>query len=1127
MVVEAPMPTNAKVGKLRALGSSSAAWRRWSLTVLAFAVVLVLFEAAPVFAATPAPGFTIDSFAAPTNFSANDNEDCVSTVSQQKPLCDAYEVTVINAGSKPTEEGSEVTLTDTLPAGLTVQKVAFFWSGVGRLGLEVGEHQKVTENTDLNETFPGVFCSTVPLKCSLPALLVPVAPDDSLEMIVFVTVDDPNASGPLTNVATVSGGGAATVSTPKNPEETNHISSAPPSFGPSSFNFDIDGLNGIPSTQAGDHPYELTTTIGLNNEFRFTPDSAGNIGATSVRDVKDVVVDLPLGFVGSTLSAPECTLAQLSSSKGCPPDTVVGHIFAEPVGLTSVNSPIWNLVPERGVPAEFGYADGIHGTHVFYARVVPTEAGYVLQTTNPDVPQISLTHIVVTFFGDPAVRDGTGNAQIPFFTNPTDCSAGPLKATIYIDSWQNPGSYNADGTPDLENDPNWVKATAESPAVTGCNALQFAPELKAQPTTNVADTPSGLEFEMKLPQTEETSTHATPALKTAVVTLPEGMTIDPSAGDGLAACSEAQIGWLGGTPKNFSPAQPECPEASKIGSLELTTPLIPGTLTGAMYLANQNENPFGSVLAAYVVVDDPVTGVLIKLAGRFMPNPHTGRITAVFEENPQLPFSDLKLHFFGGPRAELMTPDSCGTFTTTSDLTPWSAPDSGPDGTPFDSFLIESGCVNGFAPAFTGGSTNLQAGAYSSFVASFSRQDTDQEFGGLSVSLPPGLLADVASVPLCDEAQANAGTCPESTQVGTVVAGVGPGPNPLFVTGKAYLTGSYNGGPYGLSVVVPAIAGPFNFGHVVVRQSLRIDPTDAHVTDVSNPFPTILDVTGANEQTIGIPIRLRRVDVDINREGFTFNPTNCGKLQVSGSITSTQGASSALAVPFQVTNCATLKFEPKFAVSTSGKTSKANGASLTAKLSYPNTPQGTEANIAKVKVDLPKQLPSRLTTLQKACTAAQFNANPAGCPAASIIGRATVTTPLLPLPLTGPAYFVSYGGEAFPSLTMVLQGNGVTVDLVGTTFISKAGITSSTFKAVPDVPFNKFELTLPQGRFSALAALGSLCKSKLAMPTAFVAQNGAVIHQSTPITVSGCAKQKAAKRVRKAGSHRKGKHGKN
>jgi hypothetical protein len=248
--------------------------------------------------------------------------------------------------------------------------------------------------------------------------------------------------------------------------------------------------------------------------------------------------------------------------------------------------------------------------------------------------------------------------------------------------------------------------------------------------------------------------------------------------------------------------------------------------------------------------------------------------------------------------------------------------------------------------------------------------------------------------------------------------------------------------------------------------------------------------------------------VDINRPEFTFNPTNCNPLAVTGTLTSTQGATAQEQNHFQVTNCAALAFKPTFKVTTSGKTSRADGASLTAKLTFPNTPQGSEANVARVKVDLPKQLPSRLTTLQKACTAAQFEANPAGCPAASIVGHAKAITPIIPVPLEGPAYFVSHGGEALPSLIVVLQGYGVTIDLVGTTLISKQGITSSTFKTVPDVPVGSFELNLPEGKYSALAVNGNVCKSKLAMPTEFVAQNGTTILQSTPIGTTGCPKHK-------------------
>ena len=508
-----------------------------------------------------------------------------------------------------------------------------------------------------------------------------------------------------------------------------------------------------------------------------------------------------------------------------------------------------------------------------------------------------------------------------------------------------------------------------------------------------------------------------------------------------------------------------------------------------------------------------------------------GQITATFDETPQLPFSNLKVHFFGGPRAEFATPPDCrddtpeypGEYTTQSELEPWSFPDSGPVATPFDSYDIYENCAVGFDPSFAALTTNVQAGGYTSFEGSFSREDDDQELAGLTMSLPPGLLADISSVSECGEAEIHAeeadalsGGCPASSKVGTVLAEAGPGPNPLAVPGNVYLTGPHNGGPYGLAVVVSANPGPFHFGNVVVRQSLRIDPYNAQVTDVSDPFPTFIDPVGANHQTNGIPIKLRRVNFDIDRPGFTFNPTNCAKLQVSGTISSVHDASKTLEAPFQVGECQNLAFAPKFTVTTSGRTSKADGASLTAKVTYPGAPQGTYADIARVKVELPKALPSRLTTLQKACTAKQFEANPAGCPSASKIGMATVHTPILPGVLSGPAIFVSHGGEAFPSLEIVLQGGGITIDLVGATFISKSGITSTTFKTIPDAPVGSFEITLPEGKYSALAANGNLCTQKLVMPNEFIAQNGAAIHQNTTISVAGCAKAKTAAQLRAA-----------
>ena len=564
-------------------------------------------------------------------------------------------------------------------------------------------------------------------------------------------------------------------------------------------------------------------------------------------------------------------------------------------------------------------------------------------------------------------------------------------------------------------------------------------------------------------------------------------------------------------------------EASKVGTVEIKTPLLPNSLTGEAYLAAQNANPFGSLVALYVVAEEPISGTLIKVAGEVKPDPVTGQLVSTFKDTPQLPFEDLKLHFFGGSRAPLGTPASCGGYTTRAAIAPWSGNAAAE---PSSEFQITSGpngsaCASPlpFDPSLTAGSTNIQAGALTPFTTTMSRVDGQQSLQGIVLHMPPGISGLLSNVKLCGEPQADQGTCGRDSEIGETIVSVGLGGSPFSVRGgKVFVTEGYGGAPYGLSIVNPAKAGPYDLEKkttcdcVVVRAKIEVDPITAALTiatDNTGPYkiPTILG---------GIPLQIQHVNVLINRPGFTFNPTNCDPMSITGSLSSTQGASSALSVPFQVTNCATLSFKPGFSVSTAGKTSRANGASLHVMLVYPKAPFGSQANIAKVKVDLPKQLPSRLTTLQKACPDSTFNQNPAACSPQSRVGEARATTPLLPVALSGPAYFVSHGGAKFPELVIVLSGFGTTVQLHAETFINKAGITSSTFRTVPDVPVGTFELTLPQGPYSALAANGNLCKSTLKMPTAFTAQNGMTIKQSTPISATGCPKK-----AKKASNHRK------
>jgi hypothetical protein len=540
-------------------------------------------------------------------------------------------------------------------------------------------------------------------------------------------------------------------------------------------------------------------------------------------------------------------------------------------------------------------------------------------------------------------------------------------------------------------------------------------------------------------------------------------------------------------------------------------------------LAAQDANPFGSLVALYIVAQDPVSGTLIKVAGEVKLDPVTGQLVSTFDNTPQLPFEDLSLHFFGGSRAPLGTPALCGTYTTQAAIEGWSG---NPPAEPSSTFQIASGpdgspCHDPlpFAPELTAGSTNIQAGAFTPFTMTMSRQDGNQNLKAIQLRMPPGLLGTLTGVKLCDEAKANAGTCGPESLIGETTVSVGLGDTPFSVKGgRVYITEGYKGAPYGLSIVNPAKAGPFDLGSVVVRAKIELDPATAALivtTDNTGPhaIPQILD---------GIPLQIKHVNVTITRpEGFTFNPTNCEPQKIGGSLISSQGAVGVLAVPFQVTNCATLAFKPTFKVSTNGKTSRNTGASLDVKLSYPKARWGSQANIRYVKVALPKQLPSFLTTLQHACPDTTFEANPAGCSTGSIVGTAKASTPILPVPLSGPAYFVSHGGAKFPELVIVLSGYGVTVQIHGETFISKTGVTSSTFKYIPDVPVESFELKLPQGPNHALAANGNLCTNTLNMPTRFVAQNGLELKQDIHVTATNCTRHKTQKHQTHKKRHRK------
>ncbi len=1062
-------------------------------------------------------------------------------------------VTAINLGDEAVNGATHtVTIADDLPAGLRT-------SASGISGKVAG-----------GRSTGAMTCVPASLSCTFSGTLEPY---EQLRVTITINMETvaPDAPSGEENEVTITGGGApsASLSSPVT------VNDAPTQFGVERYELTPENEDGSLDTQAGSHPFQLTTALALNRTAEPIESEPGvkELLPQEAGLAKDLDFKWPAGLIGNPTVFPRCTARQFADVgfedvDACPPETAVGVAmvtFHEPIqSLLHFNTeevPVFNLEPEVGEPARFGFE--VDGALVLIDTSIRTGDDYGVTVKVDDITElVGLLSSVVTVWGVPgdprhdqdrgwaclSPKEGNGrhlagctalgqSEAPPFLTLPTSCTGAPLRTSVEADSWKEP------------DNPRSVGPAEQMPSLSGCNALPFGPEIKVAPDGQQASEPSGLTVAVHVPQEGQLNPTglADSNIRDIAVTLPEGVTLNPAGADGLQACSEAQMGYLPGESNppselHFTPKLPEpleqgldfCPNASKIGAVTIKTPLLPAgqPLKGAVYLASpQNfavfpqENPFESLIAMYIVAEDPVSGSLVKLPGKVSLNPETGQIVSTFENTPQLAFEDAELRFFGGERAPLSTPAHCGIYPTEATFTPWSG---NPAVSSQSSFAITSGPGGGpggagcpanplpFAPSLAAGTTNINAGSFSPLTTTIGREDGQQNLRSVQLKLPPGLSGILAGVKLCGEAEANAGTCGPESLIGSTIVSVGVGADPYSVTGgKVYLTERYAGAPFGLSIVNPAVAGPFDLGKVIVRARVEVDPHTAALTVTTGEVPHILD---------GIPLQIKHVAVTIERAGgapFTFNPTNCSPLAITGTIGSVEGASSPVSAPFQVTNCATLKFAPKFAVSTSGQNSKADGASLTAKLSYPTAPQGTQADIAKVKVDLPKQLPSRLTTLQKACTNAQFEANPAGCPMASFIGHATVTTPLLPVPLTGPAIFVSHGGEAFPSLTMVLQGYGVTVDLAGSTFISKAGLTSTTFKTVPDVPFNSFELTLPQGKYSALAAnlpanaKYSLCGQKLTMPTAFVAQNGAEIHESTRIAVTGCANARALTRAQK------------
>ena len=1080
-----------------------------------------LIPAAGAAAATPSPAWRVTAVPLPTHFTPGATGILL--------------IEVGNLGGAPV--GLPVTLTDTLPSALKP------------LGATASTNDSTSGASSCNIVVQTVTCTSAG----------PIGSGRYLEAQISIEVDPLADPGELSDHATISGGGLPDASV----DTTTTIGSSPPPFeflpqsqgGPDAPASEADGT---PATQAANHPYQLSMSVGFPTQ---TPNGA----LVAAGHAKTIRVDLPRGLAVGPSATPElCTEAELVTmdSPGCPADSVVGTVTVTTLEALpkAQTAPLYNMVTPPGVPAMLGFDPVGVGLFIHLIGSIRTEGDYGITGISSDTLAFALHPVFgarVELWGDPSspmhdhIRGNcvfNGGASCPvepiaraFVTMPPECSGNPPETGFEADSWEQPGAFL--NTTRLSSD---LQSTPYS--LQGCQNLEFQPTVEAAATTTLADSPSGLDFNLHQPQSAGAEELATGLARNLSVSMPEGMVLNPSASQGTEGCSASQIGLLtpvGESPAHLSGSPAECPAASRIGSLEVRSPALArheadGTLvtdpetgepvaeplSGSVYLAEPFDNPFGSLLAIYLAVEDARTGIVAKVPAKIETDPQTGQLRTLVAENPELPIEDVDLELFGGSRAPLITPPTCGTHTTATTLTPWSSPQT-PDAHPESSFQITAQPGGGpcpqnagaapNSPGFSAGTLNPQAGAYSPFALKLSREDGSQRFSAVDTTLPIGLIGKLAGIAECSEAQIAAAqarshpeegklerespSCPLGSEVGTVTVGAGAGPDPVYTAGHAYLAGPYKGAPVSLAIVTPAIAGPFDLGTVVVRVALRVDPASAQIHAVSDPLPQVLQ---------GIPLDIRSVALKMDRPQFILNPTSCERTSITGTAVAASGQAVSLSERFQIGHCKSLAFKPKLSLRLKGSVKRTSHPRLIANLSA----RSGEANIARAQVKLPGAVFLDQSHIRTVCTRVQFAAD--ACPEGSVYGKVSATTPLLDQPLAGSVYLRSSSHE-LPDLVAKLNGPTslpIEIDLVGRTDSVK-GALRNTFEAVPDAPVSKFSLELFGGKRGLVEMSDGFCSDRRAN-VQLDGQNGKA-YDTRPMVGAKCPEHKKHRKKGKGG----------
>jgi hypothetical protein len=1023
-------------------------------------------------------------------------------------------LTATNLGDAPVNASEQaVTIRDELPTGMLatgVQAIAGVKNSSGPVKC------KVETSSLVSCTFEGMLPSYESIEIEIP---------------ISLAGEPPTAGAP--GKVTVSGGNAGARSIPQyvkvSPEKTP--------FGLEYFSSEIEEEGGTKSVQAGAHPFQLTTTIGLNS---------GRFDGNRVEQPalpRNVRFTLPPGFVGNATASARCKMDaffKVGAAENCPPEAAIGVASVtavEPLylGYVRMAVPVFNLPPAPGEPARFGFL--IKGAPVIVGTAVNPDDDYRITAEVRNTTELAqFLSSTVTIWGDPgdtrhdsargwgcmteftAENSGpcirpSGLTENAFFRNPVSCVT-PLAFQAQLEPWNVPeGSVISE-------------KTVDNGTLSGCNQIPFNPEVSASPSSSTAGGSSGLNFQLNMPNAGllDGDAIAEGQAKKVEVILPQGMTINPSQAEGLGACSPADY-----VRESASSAPGAgCPEASKVGTVQISTPLLEEEAKGSLYVAKPFDNPFGSLLALYLVAKIPQRGILVKQAGKVALDPNSGQIITTFDELPQLPFSSFKVHFFEGDRAPLVMPETCGTYQMETRFTPWHAADPS---NPLPSEIITKttpltvdqganggACPSGtppFHPGFTAGTESNSAGSYSPLKVRLTREDGEQEFSRFSLHLPKGVIGNLSGVPFCSEAAiaqarsrtgANGGqeelehpSCSAASQIGDTSVGAGVGPALTYVPGSLFLAGPYQGAKLSAVAITPAKVGPFDLGTVVIRQALKVDPVTAEVStdgSSSDPIPHILQ---------GIVVHARDIRIDVDRKDFVLNPTSCERMTASATVSGLSAVN--VSAPFQAADCASLGFKPKLSLSLSGGTKRTANPRLKAVL----TARKGDANIRAAVVALPHSEFLEQSHIRTICTRVQFNAgggNGEQCPKGSVYGRVKAVSPLLDEPLTGPVYLRS-SNHPLPDLVAALHSGKVDINLDGRIDSVNGGIRNS-FEAVPDAPVTKFTLEMKGGKKGLLVNSTNICRGQHRARATYTGQNGKR-YEAHPLLKAKCGGKKKRK----------------